>query len=139
MNPAPRDKQLVHLATWLWLDRASWAPKSDTVSAPGVTVTATGTPTKVTWDMGDGGQVGCNGPGIPYDTSRPSADQQTDCSYTYVNTSGSQPGEAYVVTATVEWSVTWTVTGAPGGGTLPTVRRSASVPVQVEEMQVLNH
>lgn len=131
-------KQLVRMPTWLWLDATSWAPKSGVVSAPGVTVTATGTPTRVIWDMGNGDQVTCNGPGVPYDTSRPFADQSTDCSYTYTHTSASQPGEAYVVTATVEWSTTWTAAGAAGGGSLPVVQRSASVPVRVQEVQVLN-
>jgi len=139
MNPATSLKQLVRMSTWLWLDPASWAPKTGTVTAPGVTVTATGTPTRVIWSMGNGDQVTCNGPGTPYDTSRPAASQTTDCSYTYTHTSASQPGEAYVVTATVEWSTTWTAAGAPGGGTLPVVQRSASVPVQVQEVQVLNH
>jgi len=42
------------------------------------------------------------------------------------------------VTATVEWRVSWTASGAPGGGDLGISRRSSSTSVRVAEIQVLN-
>src|SRR5207244_3829971 len=104
---------------------------------PGITVTVTAEPQRVVWDMGNGDQITC-GPGTPYDPSKPEADQQTDCSYTYRYSSAAQPNERYVITATVEWVATWTAAGAPGGGSLGVVRRSSSVAVRVAEAEAIN-
>ncbi len=41
------------------------------------------------------------------------------------------------VTATVEWAAACTVTGAPGGGPLPGLQRSASRPIRVAEAQAV--
>ena len=134
----PPSDQVVHVESWLWIDDAIWREHTKSVSAGGVTVTAAAQPTQVVWDMGNGDVVVCDGPGAPYDTSRPSADQSTSCSYTYENSSAGQSGDAYQVTATVEWRVSWTVTGAPGGGALPPLSTSSATSVRVAEMQALN-
>ena len=134
----PPTDQVVHVESWLWIDDALWREHTKSVSAGGVTVTASAQPTRVIWDMGNGDVVVCNDPGTPYDTSRPAAEQSTTCSYTYEHTSAGQPGDAYQVTATVEWQVSWTVTGAPGGGALPTLSTSSATSVRVAEMQALN-
>lgn len=136
LNPAPPQDQLVNLATWMWL--ANWAPANSQASVPGVTVTVTAQPDRVIWDMGNGEQVVCAGPGTPYDMSRPEEAQHSDCTYTYRRSSAGRPNEAYVITATVEWSASWAVAGAPGGGSLPGLRRSSSVPVRVAEIQAIN-
>ncbi|MDP8927512.1 MAG: hypothetical protein M3O70_02780, partial [Actinomycetota bacterium] len=62
----------------------------------------------------------------------------TECSYMYQHSSAEQPGEAYQVTATVEWEVSWSVTGAAGGGALPAMLTTSSTAVRVAEMQALN-
>lgn len=136
LNPAPPQDQLVHLATWMWL--ANWAPASSQASVPGVTVTVAAQPERVIWDMGNGDQVACAGPGTPYDTNQPEEAQHSGCTYTYRRSSAGRPNQSYVVTATVEWSATWSVVGAPGGGSLPGLRRSSSVPVRVAEIQAIN-
>src|SRR3546814_11679817 len=82
--------------------------------------------------------VVCQGPGTPYDASRPASEQTTDCSYTYGRSSASEPDGAYLVTATVRWNVTWTIVGAPGGGDLGASPRSESAPIPVAERQALN-
>lgn len=138
MNPDASDGSVVHVPTWLWIDGSQWAPVSAQASAGGVTVTATAAPQSVTWDMGNGDTVVCQGPGTPYDASRPASDQTTDCSYTYGRSSASQPDGAYLVTATVSWNVTWTIVGAPGGGDLGASPRSESVAIPVAEIQALN-
>lgn len=132
LNPSTRQDQLVQVPTWMWVDGAAWGPRSSTASVPGVTVTATATPQRVIWDMGNGERVVCPGPGTPYDTSRGEAGQRSDCSYTYRH-----PGYLSV-SATVVWTVTWSVAGAPGGGTLPGMFRTTSVPVTVAEAQAIN-
>lgn len=136
MNPS--GDQVVHLDTWLWIDDTIWQTHSKSVSAGGVTATVTATPQRVTWDLGNGDTLVCDGPGVPYDPSTPSDEQATDCSYAYTQTSAGQPGDAFQVTATVEWTVAWTVTGAAGGGSLPALFTSSPVAVRVAEMQALN-
>ena len=102
-----------------------------TATAGPVTTTATATPTKVVWDMGNGHSVTCDGPGTVYSPSAPNA--TTNCSYTW-----GRPG-TYQVTATLYWSVTWTATGAPGGGNLGLqAGPAAQVAVTVTESQAIN-
>lgn len=132
LNPSTRQNQLVQVPTWMWVDGAGWGARSSTASVPGVTVTATATPQRVIWDMGNGERVVCPGPGTAYDTSRGEAGQHSDCYYTYRH-----PGYM-TVSATVVWTVTWSVAGAPGGGTLPGMFRTTSVPVTVAEAQAIN-
>ncbi len=138
MAPAPDIPQLVNLATFLWLPSEQWQPVTASASAGGVTSTVTATPVRVIWDMGQGDSLVCDGPGLPYRPDLPDDRQPSDCHYTYRYSSAGQPGQAFTVTATVEWETTWSVTGAPGGGSLGTVSRSASIPVQVAELQSLN-
>jgi hypothetical protein len=54
----PAGEQLVNLPTWMWLS-SGWGPVSATATVPGVSVTATATPTSVVWSMGDGSTVTC--------------------------------------------------------------------------------
>ncbi len=136
MNP-PGD-QVVHVQTWLWIDGAIWRTHSKSASAGGVTATVTATPRRVIWDLGNGHTVTCDGPGTPYDPSRSSKEQATDCAYTYRHSSAGRPGDAYRVTATVEWEVGWSALGATGGGPLPALFTSTPVSVRVAELQALN-
>jgi len=137
-SPPPALDQLVNLRTWLWLDESTFSTQTSTVGVPGVSVTVTAEPQSVTWDMGDGSSVVCNGAGTPYDPSRPEASQSTNCSHTYRRSSAGRAGQSYRVTATTSYAVSFTVSGAPGGGPLPAVQRSSSVDLRVAEGQVLN-
>jgi hypothetical protein len=131
MAPPDGDPQLLGVATWLWIDPGAWRTLTATANAGTVAATATATPSKVVWDMGDGNQVTCDGPGTPYDPSNPNG--TTDCSYTW-SVAGS-----YHVTATVYWSVSWTAVGAAGGGNLGVqAGPAAQVPVTVTESQAIN-
>jgi hypothetical protein len=131
MAPPDGSPQLVSVATWLWLNAGTWQTLTATANAGTVTATATATPSKVVWAMGDGESVTCDGPGTPYSASDLNA--TTDCSYTWP-----QAG-SYTVTATVYWSVTWTATGAAGGGNLGLqAGPGAEVPVTVTESQAIN-
>jgi len=131
MAPPDGSPQLVGVATWLWIAPGAWRALSASATAGPVTTTATATPTKVVWDMGDGHSVTCDGPGTAYSPSAPNA--TTGCSYTWPG-----PG-SFTVTATVYWSVTWTASGAPGGGNLGVqAGPPAQVPVTVTESQAIN-
>lgn len=133
-NPDP-SRLLVHVETWLWVQ--DWAPVTASASVPGVTVTVTATPERVTWAMGDGGRVVCDGPGTAYDRSRPEQDQSTDCAYTYRRSSAGQPGDAYTVTVTMTWRVSWTATGIAADGDLGSVTRTSQFAARVAEGQAL--
>jgi hypothetical protein len=138
LNPPAGEEQVVNVPMWMWLDSSAWQPVSASASAGAVTVTATAAPQSVRWDMGNGDVVVCDGPGTPYDTERPAAEQQSDCTYTYRRSSAGQPGAAYRLTVTTTWAVSWTVTGAPGGGSLGVASRTTSSSVRVAEIQAVN-
>jgi hypothetical protein len=142
LSPDSSKPQLVNLPTWLSVNSTTWTPISASASAAGVNVTTTATPTSVSWTTGDGNHVTCNGPGATYDPTKPDGSQHTDCSYTYTRTSTNQPNGRYALTATVTWTVGWSATGVPAGtpanGALPGVTRTATVNVQVVEVQALN-
>lgn len=80
MSP-PSGAQVVNLADWLWIDPASWKPLSATATAGPVSATATATPERVVYDMGDGAEVVCVGPGIPYNPAIPDDRQTTTCNH----------------------------------------------------------
>jgi hypothetical protein len=139
--PAPKIKanpagdQLVGLPTWLWLDRGSWGPVSATAAVPGVSVTAVATPTSVTWSMGDGGSVTCTGPGTPFPSGGDPKSASPVCGYTYHTSSAGRPGDAFPVTATVDWTVRWS--GAGQGGTFPNITTSETLPFRVAESEAI--
>lgn len=147
--PAPRtsppaEAAVVNFSTWLWLPPEDWTPRTSKVAVPGVTVVVTAAPERVIWDLGTGDQLVCEGPGTPYDASRPEEAQHTDCAYTYARSSagiparGGLPANAYALTATVEWRATWSAEGAPGGGDLGIVRRTSDpLPLRVAEIQAV--
>jgi hypothetical protein len=132
---SPVAEQLVSLPTWLWIDGGMWSSRSATASVPGVSVTATAMPMKVTWSMGDGSSVECRGPGTPF---RPGGDpkrESPDCGHTYRRSSAGQPGEAFTVTATISWAVSWAGNGE--AGSLPGLETTATEAFRVAESQAL--
>jgi hypothetical protein len=140
LNPARFS--VVNLATWLWVEPQVWHPMSATASAGSISATAIATPHDVVWEMGDGSSVVCAGPGDPYQANRPAGQQQTYCSYAFRQPSIGQPSNtgdpndgAFPVTATVTWTITWFAVGAPGGGTLPSLYTTSTVPVRVEQVE----
>jgi hypothetical protein len=136
--PRGRDG-LVGLPEWFWVPAANWHPQSVTVTAGPVWATATATPVGLTIDPGAGlSPVSCAGPGTAYDRARPAAAQHTDCSYTYLQPSAGQPGNAYRASITVSWRVSWTGSGGVGGvldGALP-VTLAMTIPVAQGEALV---
>lgn len=133
---SPTGDQIAQLASWLWLD-SGWAEQSASASAGPVTSTVTATPKRVRWAMGNGDEVSCAGPGKPYEPRFAGTPAATNCSYTYQHSSAGEPGDTYPVTATVEYALTWTAVGAPGGGDLGLAEQSTTVPVRVSELQAL--
>jgi hypothetical protein len=126
----------VNFPTSLWLDGDS-SPNSSAAEVPGVRVTVTATLEQVRWETGDGATEVCAGPGHAPTPNTQSGD--SECSHRWSWPSTGQPGDAYEVTATAMWSVSWTAEGAPGGGDLGLIpQRSQPIPVPVAEIQMLN-
>ncbi|MDQ6945098.1 MAG: hypothetical protein M3256_02240 [Actinomycetota bacterium] len=148
INPAIY--QIVNAPTWAWVPSANWKPLSATASAGPVVVTATAIPSSITVTYGDGGATRtatCGGPGTPYsdqlaereDPGAPLSAASPDCGWTYEHTSAGAPGGKEPVAGVVTYHVTWTVTGAPGGGDLGPLNSPATTyNVPVAEIQVVN-
>ncbi len=133
VNPA--GDQLVQLPTWLSLDPASWRPQSATAAVPGVSVTATATPTQAVWSMGDGGSVVCHSPGTPWTPGTDPMAASPDCGHKYTRSSAGASGGAFTVSVTISWNVTWA--GAGQAGTVPGLTTTGAVQVRVAESQAV--
>jgi hypothetical protein len=135
-EPKPGRIGLVGMPTWMWVAQPSantWGPITRTASAGGVTVTATAKVSKVVWSMGDGSSVTCTSPGTPYQDSYGKR-SSPECGHTYTRTSLGQPGDAYHVSATSYWVVTWAGGGQTG---IIDLDFTANTQIKVGEMQVL--
>jgi hypothetical protein len=131
--PPPGSEGLVGVPVWMWTDVTpiTWGPNSATATVPGLSVTATAQASKIVWDMGDGTKVTCANPGTKY---FPGGVTSPTCGHVYKRSSAGQPNDAYTVTATTTWVVTWT-----GGGTTGslTVTRASTTTIRIGELQVL--
>ncbi len=129
---------VVNLATWLWVEPASWTSVSREAAVPGARVVATARPIVATWNPGTGAaDLACPGGGLPYaaDTSATAA---RGCTYTYAASSAAQPDSSYSLSLTVRWAVTWVCEPACGAGGLPDFEITSSRLVRVAEIQALN-
>lgn len=133
--PEPGKTGLVGLPVWMWTEVTprTWGPLSVTASVPGLSVTATATAQRITWSMGDGRTVVCEGPGTPYE-DRFGGRSSPDCGHTYTRTSAREPDAAYTVTATTTWRVDWAGGGQRGE---LTVDRASTARLRIGELQVL--
>jgi len=137
VNPPAGQAQLVNLPTWLWVSPLTWGVRAATASVPGLAATATATPTRVTWTMGDGGRVVCHGAGTAYSSRFAPGSASPTCGYVYRHGSARAAGGAYTVTATTTWRITWTATIGTGGS-LPSISRSSQISLRVAEAQAVN-
>jgi hypothetical protein len=84
--------------------------------------------------MGDGSEVVCKTAGTPYESEYGLKDSP-DCGHTYTLTSAGQPDDAYTVTATSSWVVTWAGAGQSGIIRLDGINRTTHI--RIGEAQVL--
>lgn len=132
IRPEPTGSGLVGLPVWMWTSAAYWEPLSETASVPGLSVTATAHPTRITWNMGDGNVIVCDSPGTEYfprygDRSSP------DCGHKFTKPSRDAGGR-YTITATTTYQVDWA--GGGDSGSLQ-VERSSTTSVLINELQVV--
>lgn len=117
VHTSPTRDQLVHVKTWLWIDSGLFTTQrtSATFVDPGTgeryTVTATATPTRVVWEMGDGREQVCTDAGTPYDRSVAEDRQDTTCSHTYRRSSAQQADQVFAGRATSYFHVEVFVNG----------------------------
>jgi hypothetical protein len=129
-NPAARG--FVRLETWMWFDAAAWEPISVTAAGGGRSVMVTATP----------GQVGVSGVPAGSQVETACADGgkayvaggQTDCSITFSQASGTQPGQQWHFQVGLTWNVT--AVGAPLQGP-PTITRTEDEALTVLESQAV--
>ncbi|MFJ9710878.1 hypothetical protein [Streptomyces sp. NPDC101234] len=135
MSPDEDSAQVVHVPTWMWVEKSSWGPVTETVSVPGVQVTATARPRLAVWSMGDGSTVSCTGSGTPYSAKyRPDA-KSPDCGYTYRRASLAQPDKRFTVSVRVTWDVEWR--GGGQSGVVPGLMIGAERQLVVDEVQAV--
>ncbi|GGI07053.1 hypothetical protein GCM10011354_22170 [Egicoccus halophilus] len=110
LAPAQPAPHVTGLPSWLAIEPQAWEPRSATVTAGSISVTATLAPLRVDWSLGDGGAVTCDGPGSIYDTSVAFASQSTDCSYTFAVASTLEgPAGTYAVSANIVYGASYVV------------------------------
>lgn len=130
-------KSYVGVPVWMWVNNPqplTYGPYSQTATLGGVTITAQANVTSILWNMGDGDTVPCGSVGTTYNPAIGLANSPT-CGYKYAKTSKTQPAGRYTITATSQWTVTWT--GGGDKGTIP-LTRTATSSAQIGEIQSVN-
>lgn len=137
IHTSPREDlgQVVHVPTWMWVERKSWKPVTVSVAVEGVEVTATARPRKAVWLMGDGGSVVCRGPGTPYSDRYGPKASSPDCGYTYQRASLREPNGSFTVSVRVSWDVEWH--GGGRAGVVPGLGMAAQRQLEVDEVQAV--
>lgn len=135
----PNAFQVIGLPTWMWIadpGESTTGPIVRSVSAGGLTVTASARLRETVWQMGDGGAVTClgeNAAGTPYADSYDKAPSPT-CGYRYTRTSANEPGKAYTVAVTANWQIEWS--GGGQSGVIP-MSLARTTQLRVGEIQVI--
>lgn len=134
-SPRAAGAYTVGVPMWMWVNQSAttFGPNTASATAGGVTVTATAKVSKITWRMGDGASVACNGPGTAYQASEGMAQSPT-CGHVYAKTSAGAQNGKYQVTATSTWTIDWQGGGA--AGQLTEIRQT-NVQVAIGELQVV--
>jgi hypothetical protein len=116
----PDSMAIIGIPVWLWVadpGESTTGPITRTASVGRVSITATATLDRITYDMGDGSMRTCEGPnaaGTAYTSGQGGLPSPT-CGHIYTRTSGNQPDTAYTITATSQWSITWSATTGESG------------------------
>lgn len=141
----PSGTSIVNLPTWMWIDANVWHQFKVTATVGSVSATAVATPIAVIWSTGDGSVTSCDGPGVPFQPAETSPVPAPGCSHTYTSTSIGQPSPdgnpndgAFLVTTTIEWSVSWSSRGTAGGGSLPSLTTSSASRLRVEQVESID-
>ncbi|MDA0566148.1 hypothetical protein LG943_17765 [Streptomonospora sp. S1-112] len=136
-SPAPDSLILVTTPVWLWIDEAEWQPATAEAEVPGMSLNLTAVPRATRWEMGDGTEVVCEGPGTPYDPAAHAPDAESpDCGHVYTRSSLAEPDDVFTVRARISWDITWELSGGDTGALDP-VTTTSTVDLTVRESQGL--
>lgn len=137
-NPnIPSAKSYVGVPIWMWVNNPTpltYGPYTEIATLGGQIITATAQVTSILWNMGDGTTVPCGSPGTEFKVAYGATDSPT-CGYRYSTTSDDQAGGRFNVTATSQWSVTWS--GGGQNGTIP-LAATSNTTVDINELQAVN-
>ncbi|TDC83084.1 hypothetical protein E1193_09950 [Micromonospora sp. KC606] len=128
---------LVGLPVWMWAEEGLnyFGPTiTESEEDRGLRVELVARFDRIVWNMGNGVKVTCTGPGTAYDPKGPHAGKASpDCGY---DSGYPKPSdEPYLVSATTYWSVTWR--GGGESGEIPQTRTSGTIPIEIDELQVV--
>jgi hypothetical protein len=139
----PAHRGVVRLGTWFWVSPAVWRPVTVTARIPTprgvISATATATPTRLTFDPGDGslgtGATSCGGPGLPWLAAF--GDRlPSPCMYTYRHSSVRHPRGSFPASLAITWRVSYS-TNVGASGSLGDVQTSVTHHMTVREIQAL--
>lgn len=141
-SPGSDSLVLVNTPVWLWVESQDWEAAEASAEVQDWSLTVTATPTATVWNLGDGTQIRCEGPGTPFDPAVHDPELASpDCGHVYTLPSSSQPGGVYPVSVEVGWDVGWELSEGEfaGGetGALDSVTTTSQVELQVDESQGL--
>ena len=101
-------------------------------SVAGLSVSLEASVTSLTFRMGDGNTVNCQGDGDQWTEAVEPGTKAPSCGHTYAEPS--LPDGNYKVSAVTNWAVTWTANGQSGVINVPAVQTTE---LPVGELQVL--
>ncbi|NYH54489.1 MULTISPECIES: hypothetical protein [Nocardiopsis] len=132
-SPGSDSLVLVNTPVWLWVDSQDWDTAETSAEVQDWSLTVTADPTSTVWNLGDGTQVRCEGPGTPFDPAvHDPASASPDCGHVYTLPSDSQEGGVYPVSVQVGWDVGWEFSDGEAGAFDP-VTTTSQVELRVAE------
>ncbi len=137
---------VVNLSTWVHV--TNWGASTTSASAGPVTSTVTARPTTMVLSAPDSTDAGedynspisasCAGPGPIYNPSISDSAQSSPCELTWAWPSANfNSFGTYPMVVSVSYQVSWAASGAPGGGALPSITATATIPIHVGEIEAI--
>lgn len=137
---------VVNLSTWVHV--TNWGASTTSASAGPVTSTVTARPTTMVLSAPDSTDAGedynspitatCAGPGPIYNPGIPDSAQSSPCELTWAWPSANfNSFGTYPMVVSVSYQVSWAASGAPGGGPLPSITATATIPLHVGEIEAI--
>lgn len=127
---------LVGLPVWMWATPSAdyFGPLHASAEDRGLRVSIEAKVSRIVWNMGNGDTVTCTKPGTPYDPKGARAGSTSpDCGYDH----GYPKAGTYRVGATTYWTVRWWTNNGVEGDPIAQTRASGTVPVRINELQVV--
>ncbi|MGO1971964.1 MAG: hypothetical protein ACTH2Q_03300 [Propionibacteriaceae bacterium] len=132
-DPDQNEWGMIPVGYPVWLFATGETSLSDSDEVEDLSVSLEAELTSMTFDMGDGTTVTCEGPGTIHTDDVEAGTPSPTCGHTYQQVPQGA-AKSYTVTATAHWSVTWTALDQSGTVTDTT---SSTTELPVGELQVV--